>query len=64
VAASKKSVSLTSAGVTSSSMILATPQTAAGAIAVANAVPASGSFTINLTAAPTSSVKVAWFVIG
>jgi hypothetical protein len=64
VAAGKKSVPVTLAGVTTSSLIIATLQTAAGAIAVANAIPASGSFTINLTAAPTSAVKVAWFVIG
>jgi hypothetical protein len=52
------------AEVTTSSMVLATLQGAAGDVAVANAVPASGSFTINLTAAPTTAVKVAWFVIG
>ncbi len=64
VAAKKTSVKVTSAGVTTSSMILATLQTDAGAVAVANAVPATGSFTIKLTAAPTKSVKVAWMVLG
>ncbi|MGO9559785.1 MAG: hypothetical protein ACLPQS_06990 [Acidimicrobiales bacterium] len=64
VAANKKSVKVTAADITTSSIVLATLQTKAGAIAVANAVPASGSFTINLTAAHSSPVKVAWFVIG
>jgi hypothetical protein len=64
IAAKKKIVTVTLAGVTTSSMILATLQSNAGSIAVANAVPGSGSFTINLTAAHSSSVKVTWFVIG
>jgi hypothetical protein len=64
VAAKKKSVKVTLAGVATSSMILATLQSDAGEVAVANAVAASGYFTINLTAAHSSSVKVAWFVIG
>lgn len=45
-------------------MVIATLQTADGAVAVANAVPGAGKFTINLTAAPASAVKVAWFVLG
>lgn len=64
VAATKKSVTVNLAGVTTSSMVIATLQTAAGAIGVANAVPATGKFTINLMAAPTGAVKVAWFIIG
>ncbi len=64
VAAKKTSVKVTLAGVRTSSMILATLQTDAGAVAVANAVPATGSFTIKLTAAPTKTVKVAWMVLG
>ena len=63
VAAKKKSLKVTLAGVTTSSMILATLQSDAGEVAVANAVPGSGSFTINLTAAHPSPVKVAWFVL-
>ncbi|MGA3354971.1 MAG: hypothetical protein ABSD85_17590 [Acidimicrobiales bacterium] len=64
VAAKKKSVKVTLGGVTTSSVILATLRSDAGDLAVANAVPASGYFTINLTGAHSSSVKVAWFVIG
>jgi len=64
IAAHKTRVKVPLAGVAATSMILATLQTDAGAIGVANAVPAAGSFTINLTAAPTSSVKVAWMVLG
>lgn len=58
-----KSVKVTLAGVTSSSMVLATIQGNAGAIAVANAIPGVGSFTINLTGAAPAAVKIAWFVI-
>jgi hypothetical protein len=57
-------VTVTLPGVTTSSMVIATLQTADGAVAVANAVPGAGKFTINLTAAPASAVKVAWFVLG
>jgi hypothetical protein len=62
--AGKTKVTVTLAGVTTSSMVIATLQTDAGTVAVANAVPGAGKFTINLTAAPTSAVKVAWFVLG
>ncbi len=64
VAARKKSVKVTLSGVSLSSMILATLQSNAGSIAVANALPGAGSFTINLTAAHSRPVKVAWFIIG
>jgi hypothetical protein len=64
VAANEQNADVTLASVTTSSMILATLQDDVGAIAVANAVAHSGSFRINLSAAPTSAVKVAWFVIG
>jgi hypothetical protein len=64
IAATKTSVKVTLGGVTTSSMILATLQTGAGAVTVASAVPTAGSFTIKLTAAPTKSVEVAWMVLG
>jgi hypothetical protein len=51
------------AGVSSSSMVLATLQQAAGSVGVANVVPASGSFVINLSGAPAASVRVAWLVL-
>jgi hypothetical protein len=51
------------AGVSSSSMVLATLQQAAGSVGVANVVPASGSFVINLSGAPAGSVRVAWLVL-
>ena len=63
VPAGAKSVTVALSGVTTSSAVFATLQADAGAIAVANAVPADGSFTINLTAAPTSPVQVAWMVL-
>lgn len=49
--------------VTASSLVLATMQQNVSGVSVQSAVPASGSFTINLTKAPTAAVKVAWFVI-
>jgi hypothetical protein len=64
VAARRSSVTVTLADVTTSSMILATLQTAAGAIGVANAVAARGKFVISLTDAPSHAVKVAYFVLG
>ena len=50
-------------GVSTSSMVLATLQEAAGSVGVANVVPASGSFVINLSGAPAGSVRVAWLVL-
>ncbi len=47
----------------SSSLILATAQQKVRGLWVQSAVPGSGSFTINLSKAPTATIKVAWFVI-
>jgi len=63
IPSNKKSVTIPLAGVTTSSMVFATLQSQAGEIAVANVTPKTGSFTINLTSAPSSSVQVAWFVL-
>jgi hypothetical protein len=57
-----KSVQVTMSGVTTTSMILATVQQS-GAFYVKSAVPASGSFTININKAPSSPVAVAYFVL-
>jgi hypothetical protein len=63
IAAGTASKAVTLTGVTTSSMILATAQTNA-AVYVKSATPASGSFTIRLTGnAPSSGVKVAYFVL-
>jgi hypothetical protein len=51
------------AGVSASSMVLATLQQAAGSVGVANVVPASNSFVINLSGAPAGAVRVAWLVL-
>ena len=59
-----KSVKVNLARATTASLVLTTIQGAAGTIAVANAVPAKNSFSINLTGAAPSALKVAWFVIG
>jgi hypothetical protein len=59
--ASSKTISL--AGVTTASMVLATSQQSSS-VFVRSAVPASGSFTIRLSgAAPTGGLKVAYFVL-
>jgi hypothetical protein len=50
-------------GVTATSMVLATLQQASGSVGVANVVPTSNSFDINLSAAPPSAVRVAWLVL-
>jgi hypothetical protein len=57
-----KSVQVTMSGVTTTSMIIATVQQS-GAFYVKSAVPASGSFTININKAPASPVAVAYFVL-
>jgi uncharacterized metal-binding protein len=56
-------VTVTLAGVTTASLILATAQAVAAKVAVEAAVPGSGSFTITLTKAPTVALPVAWFVL-
>jgi hypothetical protein len=59
----KSLITVTLAGVTSASMILATAQQNKG-VYVKAAVPGSGSFTIRLTgSAPTGGLKVAYFVL-
>jgi hypothetical protein len=63
IPAKSASATVDLAGVSSSSMVLATLQQAAGSVGVANVVPASGSFVINLSGAPAASVRVAWLVL-
>ncbi len=63
VRAGTKSVTVKLPGVLGTSLVLATLQQASGAIGVAAAVPASGSFTIHLTAAPKKNAKVAYLVL-
>jgi hypothetical protein len=63
VQAGKDFRTVTVAGVTTASMILATSQQNKG-VYVRAAVPGTGSFTIRLTAnAPTGGLKVAYFVL-
>jgi len=50
-------------GLTTSSLVLATVQQLEKGVHLAAAVPAPGSFTAYLTAAPTTALNVAWFVI-
>ena len=60
------SVTVTGVALTAASMVLATPQTHSGKVAVAAVVthPTTSSFTLYLTANVTVSFNVAWFVIG
>jgi hypothetical protein len=62
----EQSVKVKGIALSASSLILATPQGKLSGVAVEGAVPdASGnSFTIYLTKAVTTSLQVAWFVIG
>jgi hypothetical protein len=64
VPAGDSRVTVTLAGVTTASLILATPQADVAGIYVRSAVPGSGSFTINLSKKVTAALAVAWFVIG
>lgn len=57
------SITVKLAGVSGSSMVLATLQQVQKGVLIAGAVPGTNSFTIYLSQAPTASLKVAWFVI-
>ena len=61
-----KSVTVTGMALTSSSMILATPQGIVSKVAVEGVVPnvSGSSFEIHLTKAITVSLAIAWFVVG
>lgn len=59
-----KSVTVKRSGVTVSSIVLATLQELRAGVAVAAAVPATGSFTITLTDTVSAGTSVGWFVIG
>jgi trimeric autotransporter adhesin len=59
-----QTVTVKLAGVTTSSIVLATIQKPGSGIAVEGAAPASGSFRISLTAKAPADIPVGWFVIG
>jgi hypothetical protein len=48
---------------TATSLVIATLQTADATAMIANVVPTSGKFTVNLSAAATGITKVAWLII-
>jgi hypothetical protein len=64
VAPGQTSVTVSLAGVTPSSIVLATLQQVQSRVTLAAAVPGTGSLTINLTRKAAASLPVAWFVIG
>ncbi len=64
VPSGSKTVTVEVAGLTSSSVVLATIQKPQGSVSIAGAEAAAGKFTITLTAKATSSLPVGWFVIG
>jgi hypothetical protein len=57
------SKAITLAGVTTSSMVIATLQTYRSGFYIAAAVPATGKFTVYLNKAATATTYFAWFVI-
>ena len=64
LAAGAASKSQTLAGVTTSSLVLATLQKDAAGVYIQSAVPHSGRFTINLNQpAPTGGIDVGWLVL-
>jgi hypothetical protein len=63
VPAKGRSVKVDLDGVTPESMVFATLQQASGTALVANVVPAASSFTINLSQAAPSALRVAWIVL-
>jgi hypothetical protein len=63
VAAHRKSVKVSLAGVTSASLVIATLQGASGGLAVASVATRNDSFTIYLTGAPAKKSRIAWLVI-
>lgn len=63
VGKTKKSVSVSLAGVTSSSMILATIQANKLGLYIRGAVPSANKFTIYLSKAPGTTVRIAWMVL-
>jgi len=50
-------------GVTSSSLVVATLQTAATGMYITSVVPAAGKFTVHLNKAAPANLKFAWFII-
>jgi hypothetical protein len=59
-----KSVTVKGATITVTSIVLATLQELQPGVAVAAAVPTTGSFTITMTAEAPADTNVGWFVIG
>ncbi len=62
-ASSATSITVTNSLVTANSVVMCTLQTNDATARIANVVPSSGSFTINLTAAATTETKVAFMVV-
>ncbi len=64
VASGSKTVTVKVAGMTPSSVVLATIQKPQGTVSIAAAEAGNGQFIITLTGKATSSLPVGWFVIG
>ena len=64
VAGGDKTVTVTLAGITTSSIVLATIQKPQAGTAIEAAKPTTGSFTITLTKTAIADIPVGWFVIG
>jgi hypothetical protein len=63
IAAAGTAITVTSNKVTASSLVFAVPRTNDATCHVANVVPASGSFVINMTAACTAETSIGWWVL-
>jgi hypothetical protein len=63
VSAQHSSKTVTVSGITSSSLVLVTLQSAISGVYVQSAVPASGHFTVHLNKTASQATKFAWFVL-
>ena len=64
VTAGHATVTVTKAGVSSSSLIIATPRTNRTGVYVQSAVPGAGKFTIRLNKAVSGTTYVAYMILG
>jgi hypothetical protein len=64
VAANQSRVTVTKAGVTASSLIIATPRTNRAGVYVQSAVPGAGKFTVHLNKKVSGATDVAYLILG
>ena len=64
IAANKSSATVTKPGVTTASLIIATPKTNRAGVYVQSAVPAAGKFTVHLNKKVSAATDVAYLILG